>query len=198
MDAPKEGTVNQLDDLPISVNSVSERRGKGPAISAGFEGLETEILTFVDSTGATPAESFRVILEPVQKGTADIAVGSRRHPKSEIFTQQTRLRKLLGDGYAWLARQLIEPRLYDYQCGAKVITAEQWDLSKKHVNEPGFAWDIMLLSVAAEQNATVHEVPIHWKDQPESTVNPIKDTLSMFSGLFKVYFKTHIAVPFDE
>ena len=57
VDAAPPGTVERLTALPVTVSSVDRRRGKGAAITEGFEALETDVLAFVDADGSVPAAS---------------------------------------------------------------------------------------------------------------------------------------------
>ncbi|WP_277554306.1 glycosyltransferase [Halobaculum limi] len=172
-------------DLPegVDCNVARRRRGKGAAITAGFEALSTDVYAFADADGATPAESFESVIDPAVDGTVDLAVGSRRHPDAIVRSHQTLARRFLGDGFAWVARRLLEAQLYDYQCGAKALTAEAWMGIRDHLYEPGFAWDIELIAVAGALDYRLREVPVAWEDQPGSTVSPVSDTLDMGRGL---------------
>ncbi|WP_277540818.1 glycosyltransferase [Haloarcula laminariae] len=183
LDAPKEGVKAQLEDLPAIVETVPYRRGKGAAITAGFEFLETDVLVFADADGSTPADSLDSVADRVSSGGADLAVGSRRHPDSEVASHQTFARRFLGDGFAWLAGTLLTVSLYDYQCGAKAISADGWDQVRSHLYEPGFAWDVELAAIAGALDLRVAEVPIQWEDRPGSTVSPVRDSVALFRAL---------------
>lgn len=184
LDAPAPGVVDALADLPAEINDVPSRRGKGAAITDGFEALGTDLLAFVDADGSTPAASLAEVLEPLVAGEADVAVGSRRHPDARVLGHQTILRRFLGDAFAWLARRLLDAALYDYQCGAKALTAEAWASVRGHLYEPGFAWDVELLAIAGALDLRIIEVPIEWTDAPGSTVSPLETTFSMGQALF--------------
>ncbi len=183
LDSPRDGVTAELDDLPAAVETVPYRRGKGAAITAGFEYLETDVLVFADADGSTPADSLAAVVDPVTDGEADLSVGSRRHPESEVGSHQTFARRFLGDGFAWLAGTLLTVSLYDYQCGAKAITADGWGQVRSHLYEPGFAWDVELAAIAGALDLRVTEVPIHWEDRPGSTVSPVRDSLALFRAL---------------
>ncbi|GAB3414544.1 glycosyltransferase [Haloparvum alkalitolerans] len=184
LDDPEPGVVDALAALPATVHAVDRRRGKGAAVTAGFEALATDAYVFVDADGATPADAVAEVVAPVLSGSADVAAGSRRHPDATVSDHQTVFRRLLGDGFAWLARRLLDATLYDYQCGAKAITADAWAGVRDHLYEPGFAWDIEFLAVAAALDYRIAEVPVAWEDKPGSTVSPVRDTLDMARGLF--------------
>jgi hypothetical protein len=183
LDDPEPGTVDALADLPATLSAVDRRRGKGAAITAGFDALSTDVLAFADADGATPAESLAVVVAPVLADEAALAVGSRRHPHSEVGGHQGVVRRFLGDGFAWLARRLLDAQLHDYQCGAKALSAEYWAAVREGIYEPGFAWDIELVALVTAHGGRVREVPIVWEDQPGSTVDPVADALRMFRGL---------------
>ena len=183
LDAPGEEVPEQLAGLPATVNTVPYRRGKGAAITAGFEALTADVLAFADADGATPAPSIADVVAPVRAGRADLAAGSRRHPAATVATHQTFARRYMGDAFAWLARRLLDVDLYDYQCGAKAITADGWRRVREHLYEPGFAWDVELLAIAGAVGLTVREVPVEWHDRPGSTVSPIRDTFNLAEAL---------------
>ncbi len=185
LDAPDASTVTALEDEPCTVHAVDRRRGKGAAITCGFEALDTDVLAFADADGATPAESIVDVVQPVVDGSAKLSVGSRRHPDANVLSHQTVARRYLGDGFAFLARTLLSVPLYDFQCGAKAIDAEAWASVRDHLYEPGFAWDIELVAMAGALGYEPVEVAVTWEDQPESTVSPVGTTLELGVSLLK-------------
>jgi len=185
LDGPTPAIREDLADVPATVNAVQRRRGKGTAITAGFQALETDVLAFADADGATPATELKRVIDSVVAGEADLAVGSRRHPDSEVADSQSFSREHLGDGFAWLARQLLDVSLYDYQCGAKAITAGGWRAVRPHISSPGFAWDIELIAMADAAGLSIREVPIEWHDQPDSTVPPVRTAIDLANALLR-------------
>jgi len=183
LDAPTPETALAVRSLPVMVNAVPQRRGKGTAITAGFEKLETDLHIFADADGSTPVDSLADIVAPVRQHQAALAVGSRRHPDAEIADEQSLLRQFLGDGFSRLAGSLLPVTLHDYQCGAKVIDADAWEQVHHHLYEPGFAWDVELIAMAGALDLSITEVPVQWEDQPGSTVDPVADAARMFRAL---------------
>jgi|GEM_PF-133988 hypothetical protein len=235
LDAPSSSLLKQLYSrlsnstftASVEIAIADTRRGKGAAITAGFERLcactnttansttttvtsnnETtersnidpgfdrdtdvtinltttppastiDILAFADADGSTPASSFETVLRALINDTADVATGSRRHPSADVTAHQTLGRRYLGDGFAWLARRLLDEQLYDYQCGAKAITTDAWQAVRSHIYASGFAWDIELLAISGGLGYQVAEVPVRWEDQPGSTVSPLRTALRL-------------------
>ena len=185
LDDPDPGVRERLADLPATLHVAPTRRGKGAAITAGFEALAPDVdaLAFADADGATPASSVARVVAPVLDGSADLSVGSRRHPAAEVRSHQTVARRRLGDGFAWLARRLLDVELTDYQCGAKALTTATWEAVREHLYEPGFAWDVELIAIAGALGCDVTERPVVWEDQPGSTVDPVGAVVNMGRGL---------------
>lgn len=185
LDAPSSDTVEALEATGATINAVAHRRGKGAAISDGFEALDTDVLAFADADGSTPAVSVAAVVDEVKAG-ADLAVGSRRHPNADVRSHQTVLRQRLGDVFAWLGRRLLPVQLRDYQCGAKALTRVTWEVIRDHLYEPGFAWDIEVVGMTGALGYEISEVPVIWEDHPESTVNTASAIPELFSALLAV------------
>ncbi|MDZ7850868.1 MAG: glycosyltransferase [Halodesulfurarchaeum sp.] len=184
LDAPTDETLEALRETSATINAVDHRRGKGAAITAGFEALSTDVLAFADADGSTPAESIRAVVDAVETGNSDVAVGSRRHPDADVRSHQTVLRQHLGDAFAWIARRFLGPKLRDYQCGAKAMTRETWLAIREHLYEPGFAWDVEVIAMADAFGFEITEVPVIWIDHPDSTVTTTSAVPELLWALF--------------
>ena len=189
-DPNREISNETLSDLACTVNLVRQRRGKGQAITEGFDALDTDILAFVDADGSVPADSVSKIIEGLTSGP--VSVGSRRHPEATIRSHQTVVRRTLGEGFAWLARRLLPVQLHDFQCGGKAITRAGWLTIRDNISEQGFAWDIELLGYATAYGFQVVEVPITWEDRPGSTVSPIETSIDLFRTLLRMRREAHV------
>lgn len=186
LDAPQDKTLAALEATDATINAVDVRRGKGAAITAGFDALETDVLAFADADGSTPATSVADVVAPVLDGATDLAVGSRRHPDATVRSHQTILRQHLGDVFAWLGRRFLPVELRDYQCGAKAIGRETWQSIRPSISERGFAWDVEVLGVAAALGHSITEVPVIWEDHPDSTVETTRAVPELLRALFDV------------
>ncbi|MBV0901750.1 glycosyltransferase family 2 protein [Haloarcula salina] len=190
LDTPRQTHINQLKQTADVVNVATTRRGKGGAIMAGFDAVDTDILAFADADGSVPPDSLRDVIRQCQAGTADVSIASRRHPSSHIVAHQTVIRKLLGDAFAFAARTVLPTNCRDYQCGAKAVLADAWSSIGHHCYEPGFAWDLEFVSVAGSLGYEIAEVPVDWEDHPDSTVDPIATSLELATALVDVKRRT--------
>lgn len=184
LDAPSESVLG-ITNCADSINIASERRGKGQAITDGFNTLSTDILAFADADASVPPSSVDTVISPVRRGTADLAIGSRRHPDAVIKTHQTRLRRRMGDVFAVLARHTLPTAVYDYQCGMKALSASVWE-DLRPIHESGFAWDLEVITMAGAMDYHIKEIPITWDDDPVSTVDPLPTALDMSKSLLTI------------
>lgn len=190
IDAPRQSHVDRLEAVADTVNVSNGRRGKGAAVMAGFDALETDVVAFADADGSVPAHSLDDIVHQISEGTADVSIASRRHPSSEILAHQTIVRRALGDAFAFAARWMLPTQCHDYQCGAKAVRREAWTDIGHHCYEPGFAWDLEFVSVAGSLGYEIAEVPVDWEDHPDSTVNPVSTSIELATALVDVKRRT--------
>jgi hypothetical protein len=193
IDDPNQETIPQLSDLPAEISQCTYRRGKGAAITMGFEKLDTGVLTFADADGSTPVNELKQIIDPVRSESSDIAIGSRRHPKSDVQSNQTIARRYMGDMYVHLVRSVLDINIYDFQCGAKAVSKNSWTQLRNKLYEPGFAWDLELIAVAQENNYLIDEIPIQWQDKPQSTVDPVRTPIDMIRALLLIQHRIGIS-----
>lgn len=197
-DEPDDLAVQSLSQSSATIATSTDRRGKGAAITAGFERLYTDVLAFADADGSTPASSLQEVIRAVQEGPADLAVGSRRHTEAVVADPQSRVRGCLGEVFAWLARRVLPVSLADYQCGAKAISAEGWERIRCDIFESGFAWDVNVVDAAGRHGLPVQEVPIHWVDRPGSTVPPLRTTVELGWALLRIQRRRLVRTPRDR
>lgn len=179
-------------DICADINVITHRRGKGAAITDGWEAVNAEILAFADADGSTPATEIRAILQNILTDKADLSIGSRRHPDATVHTNQTYGRRFTGDAFARLARSVLQLDIYDYQCGAKAISSEAWERVRTDIHESGFAWDIELIAMANARGLRIKEVPIDWYDKPGSTVAPVRTSLDLLRALVCARYRSEL------
>lgn len=186
LDDPDTEVLSSVTDADADINVSPGRRGKGAAVTAGFDALETDVLVVADSDGSVAPDSVAAVIDPICDAGIDLAVGSRRHPAANQVSHESTVRRLMGDVFAWTARRVMRPSLYDYQCGAKAIREDLWSRVRRYVQDPGYAWDVELIGAAAMDNAEIAEVPVAWEDREGSTVAPLPTAISLLASIFRV------------
>lgn len=159
-----------------------QNQGKGAAILRGWEAAEgANWLGFLDADGAVPAYEVLRILERIERCP---------HLESSLFASRVQMRgrtverslkrHLMGRVFATLVGSLIDPKIYDSQCGFKIIPVSAYHKVKALLHEKRFAFDVELLAALNHAGCPVEEVPVDWFDIPGSKVSLIRDSLRMF------------------
>jgi glycosyltransferase involved in cell wall biosynthesis len=159
-DGSLDGTrnvVSELVDQGIKLVSYDRNEGKGFAFRKGFSHATGEITFLVDSDAEIMATDLAAYLESLR--TADIVIGSKRHPLSNVRTPV--LRRFLSLGFNMLERLLTGVRATDTQAGFKAMKSRVVYRVLPLITAKRFAFDVEFLAVASLLNFKVTELPVN-------------------------------------
>jgi len=159
-------------------------RGKGYSVKRGVLAATGRYIFFTDADLSTPVEELANCLPLLE--AADVVIGSRALPGSNIAVHQPAPREAMGRLFNKFAQLATVPGIKDTQCGFKGFTrkAAQDVFSRQRLN--GFGFDVEILYIARKLGLKVAEVPITWADSVSSRVSPIRDGIGMFGDLLRV------------
>lgn len=169
--------------LNITLTSSDKRCGKGAAIKRGIAISHGELVGFIDADMATHPSELKKLIKEINAG-ADMAIGSRALPSSNIIKKQPWYRVLLGRTYSLLVRTMFGIDIRDYQCGCKLFKRSVWNAITVNCNDFGF--DTELIIKAYRAGYKIKEVPVRWQNDRSSKVNPFMDSIRMFRTLLKI------------
>ena len=160
-------------------------QGKGKAVERGVFEARGRYVLFTDADGATPIAELDKLLAAVGE-RAEIAIGSRRLVSAETERERTGLRQLMGNVFYSVVNFLAVPGIRDTQCGFKLFRNDVARELFRDLNEAGWAFDVELLYRAQLFGYGIAEVPVNWHEVAGSKVNPLKDAIKMFLGIFRI------------
>lgn len=140
--------------------------GKGGTVHAGWDHLvqECDWLAFVDADGAVPAgEVRRLLADALQGPEKTVWFASRVHAEG---VERSPLRDLVGFSFRLLTRLLVRLPVRDTQCGLKALPSSAYREIRPELNRRDFAFDIELALALHQRGYSLHELPIHWREQP--------------------------------
>ena len=140
---------------------------------------------FADADGATPILEL-ARLERALQGGADIAIGSRALPDSDVTVTTRRHRAWGRHFFNWVVSRLGLREIMDSQCGFKCFRAAVADNLFRSLATDGFGFDVELLLLAQRRGYRVAEVAINWTEQTGSKVRLLTDGPRMLWQIFKV------------
>lgn len=130
----------------IKVYHYSMNMGKGFALSYGFSKTTGDIVVFADADNDIAIGNLRLALAYFDEYNADIVVGSKRHPKSQV--QYPLIRKFYSILYQAMIRFLFNLNVKDTQVGLKVFKRQVLEDVLPKLVVKAFAFDLELLVVA--------------------------------------------------
>jgi len=120
--------------------------GKGFALSYGFSRTSGDPVLFVDADNDISFRNLRLALAYFDEYKADIIVGSKRHPKSQV--QYPPIRRFYSALYQAMIKFLFNLNVRDTQVGLKVFRRQVLEDVLPRLVVKAFAFDLELLVVA--------------------------------------------------
>jgi dolichyl-phosphate beta-glucosyltransferase len=164
------------------------RGGKGAAIRRGMLSSSARWIGFCDADLATPATDITRAVAALREGF-DVVVGSRRCAGAEYAQAQTTLRRMGGFAFRVSTRRLAG-NVRDTQCGFKFFRGAAARALFAGTISAGFSFDVELIARARLLRLSVAELPVHWTDQPGSSLSPWRDgrrIVAELSSLRRLY-----------
>jgi dolichyl-phosphate beta-glucosyltransferase len=169
----------------VTVLRSPENRGKGASVRRGVLAARHPHVLFTDADLSTPIEEAGKLRAALGAG-ADVAIGSRRVPGSDVQVHQPWLRGVAGRTFSRCVSLLLLPGIRDSQCGFKVFRrAAARDLFGRQRLD-GFSFDAEVLWLAHRLGYRVAEIPIVWRNDPRSQVRMVEDPLRMLRDLGRI------------
>ena len=171
--------------VPSRVIRRENNRGKGASVREGVLEASGEVILFSDDDLSTPIGEFDKLQAALEAG-ADVAIGSRALPGSDIRVRQRRPRETMGKIFNLLVRLFVLKGYRDTQCGFKAFRrAAAMDLFSR-LQTPGFGFDVEVLALCRELGYRVIEVPVVWRDSRPSRVRFIRGSLGMLKEIMRI------------
>ncbi len=147
-----------------------KNRGKGFAVKTGMLKARGDFRLFTDADNATTInhiermmpyfkEGYGVVIASIAVKGHNIAVGS-----------EPLWRRVFGKMGNLFIQIMAVPGIHDTQRGFKIFTAEAADKIFQRMTIERWGFDIEVLALARKFGFKIKEVPIDWKNSPESRV----------------------------
>ena len=160
-------------------------RGKGYAVRSGVVNSSGQHVLFADADGSTPIEDIARLEAAIRAG-ADIAIGSRALPSSEVKVQARLYRRLIGRLFHGCVTLLTVRGVRDTQCGFKLFRAPLAHELFSRARLDRFTFDVEVLFMAQRFGHRIAEIPVNWVHKPGSRVNLVLDSLRMARDLLRI------------
>lgn len=196
--------ARRLDATHVHVYHYARNMGKGFALRYGVARSRGDIVTFIDGDGDIDPAQIAMYLGIMRETGADVVVGSKRHPDSQVVYPA--LRRVYSAAYQGLLRALFRLKVRDTQVGLKLFRRGVLAAVLPRIVVKRYAFDLELLVVAHHLGYThVVEAPVRIGQRFSSTINRraimsiLLETAAIFyrRNVLRYYDQCHIRVPLD-
>ena len=168
---PVIGSTIAKDNLRISLFRL-EQKGRGRAVKRVWSQSKSDFCVYMDLDLSTDLKHLIPLLSALENGY-DIAIGSRLAKESHVegrgFIRELTSRAL----NIFFIRILFQTHFTDAQCGFKAVTKNVVQNLIPYIVDNEWFFDGELLIVGEKSGYKIYEEPVHWVDNPGSTVRLI-------------------------
>jgi glycosyltransferase involved in cell wall biosynthesis len=163
-----------------------EAKGRGRALRAAWSGSEARVVCYMDADLSTELTGLLPLLAPLLSGHSALAIGTPLARDARVVRGFKR--EFISRSYNLLLRISLRAKFSDAQCGFKAVRGDVLDVLLAAVRDEEWFFDTELLIVAQRRGLRIHEVPVDWRENAESSVDIIATALADLRGIARVTF----------
>lgn len=186
--ASTDGTLPLARGLEAELDAVSvdhlAEKGRGRALRHAWEGSSADVVAYMDVDLSTGLEALPPLVAPLISGHSDIAIGTRLGRGSVV--ERSPRRELISRSYNRVLRAVLRARFTDAQCGFKALRTDAARELLPQVRDEGWFFDTELLILAERSGMRIHEVPVDWVEDPDSSVAILRTAIEDLSGTWRL------------
>lgn len=186
-DGSRDKTAELVEQLKPEVKNLSlidnkKNHGKGFVVRQGLLAAKGKYRLFTDADNSTPISELGKFFSNVDR--YDIIIGSRAMKDSKVLKYQPPFRRFIGLIYKFFVKIIAGTKdIRDTQCGFKMFSQKAAENILPRCRINGFAFDAEVLIIGGNLGYKIKEVPIVWKNDPETKAGPIKTMKMAFELL---------------
>jgi len=189
--ASTDGTGTLVREWPAGPVPVGllrcDQPGKGRAVRAGLLATRAPFVGYCDADMATDLSALDQVLRLLAAGER-VVIGSRALRSSEVEARNSAARRAGATAFRVLARRIV-PAATDTQCGFKFFSGPLARQAALSLRTSGFAFDVELLANCLRLGAAPTEIPVLWRDMPNSTFSVRRHSAAAFRDLFSLWLR---------
>ncbi|MDG3011537.1 glycosyltransferase [Rhodococcus sp. D2-41] len=161
-----------------------DEKGRGRALRAVWGASDATVVAYMDVDLSTDLNALMPLVAPLLSRHSDLAIGTRLSRDSRVVRGPKR--EFISRCYNLILRSALHARFSDAQCGFKAIRTDVARRLLPLVEDTGWFFDTELLVIAERAGLRIHEVPVDWVDDPDSTVDIVATAVADLKGVVRV------------
>lgn len=187
IDGAKDNTAQVVKDANIpNLRLIDNKKncGKGYVVKQGMLKAKGKYRLFMDADNATTIDHVEKLLPYFDEGY-DVVIASVGVKGAKIVNNEKLYKRIFGLGSNLIIQLVLVPGIKDTQRGFKMFSAKAAEDIFKRLTVDRWGFDFEALAVARKLGYKIKEVPIRWKNDPESLVK-LSGYVKTFMELLKV------------
>ena len=161
------------------------KKGRGRAVKNAWAKSKADYLSYMDVDLSTDLKYLKPLISSLKD--YQLAIGNRLMDRS-IVKERPLNREILSRGYNILIKLLFQVNFSDAQCGFKAITKKAAESLLPFIKDNAWFFDSELLIIAEKAGFSIFQLPVHWTDNPGSTVRVLKTVFGDLAGLWRLFW----------
>lgn len=172
-DKTDEIVQSMLTAIPaLQLINYPKNRGKGYAVRQGMLKAKGEYRLFTDADNATSIDQIEKFFPYFKEGYG-VVIGSIGIKGAEVAKgSEPAWRRLFGNMGNFYIQILAVPGIQDTQRGFKMVTAKAAQDIFPKMTIDRWAFDVEMLALAIKFGHKIKEVPVKWKNDPNTASHP--------------------------
>ena len=192
-DGSKDKTLELVENFQkkypdlVQVFFYNENKGKGYAVRVGMMKAKYQYRIFLDADLSVSLDQINK-LKIYMKSEPIVVIGSRNLKGSNVSVKQSLIRRKLGGLYIVIANFITGANVSDFTCGFKCFSKESVEIIFREAKINRWSFDAEVLFLAKKHKIPITEIPVIWRNDPETKVSMIWDGLRAFFDLLRIRF----------
>jgi len=173
-------------DGRIIVRELPANQGKGEAVKQGMLAAHGDYRFFFDIDLSVPLETINVFATIIGKQKPEVIIGTRKTRGATIVKKQPFYREWLGKGFTRLTNGILGTSFSDITCGFKCFSSAAAMRIFASQRTKRWSFDSEILFLTKRFGYRFVEVPVTWRNDPDTRVRLLKDVIRSFKELVDI------------
>lgn len=188
--------IAEFPDATVRFVHYVQNRGKGHALLCGARYARGWYVVFLDADLDLHPEQLPLFFETLELQNADVAIGSKWHPLSNVDTKP--IRRLYSRCYYMLTRALFRLPVRDTQVGIKVFKRQALEPVIGRSLCKRFAFDLEALVIINRLGFRIVECPVTIKFARFSSRINMRDVVRMMVDTAAIFYRASVLRYYDR
>lgn len=163
-DGCTDNTVDIIRGKGFRPISYRKNKGKGYAVKYAIKYCNFDSILIMDADLSVGLENIELFYNQCSQG--NMIIGTRVYNKSK----RSKIRRFISFCSNICVHKLIGVSVKDSQCGFKMFNIQDYNKISKYLRSNRWLLDMELLLYQKSQGVNIIEIPVDWKNDPDSTL----------------------------